>query len=60
VRYDLPVKNMPDSDLVLIAHWSAEPFVLKVNHYKMNLSGEYPETPTKIVSINTEIDADLT
>ncbi len=52
--------NMPNSDLTLTAHWQANDFTLNVNHYKMNLSGEYSETPNKIVQIETKIDADLT
>jgi hypothetical protein len=51
---------MPNSDLTLTAHWQANDFTLNVNHYKMNLSGEYSETPNKIVQIETKIDADLT
>lgn len=53
-------KNMPNSDLTLTAHWQANDFTLNVNHYKMNLSGEYSATPSKIVQIETKIDADLT
>ena len=52
--------KMPNSDLTLTAHWQANDFTLNVNHYKMNLSGEYSTTPNKIVQIETKIDADLT
>ena len=52
--------KMSNSDLTLTAHWQANDFTLNVNHYKMNLSGEYSETPNKIVQIETKIDADLT
>jgi hypothetical protein len=51
---------MPNKNLNLVAHWSANPFVLKVNHYQMDLTGNYSTQPTKEVSIDTTIDADIT
>ena len=57
---DINNKNMPNKNLNLVAHWSANPFVLKVNHYQMDLTGNYPTQPTKEVLIDTTIDADIT
>jgi hypothetical protein len=51
---------MPNVDLHLVAKWQANNFELKINHYKMNLSGSYEAAATLTETVATVIDADLT
>ena len=54
------LRSASGTNLDLYAIWEANDFTLYVNHFQMNLNGQYPTTPTTSWAIETKIDADIT